>query len=104
VTQCGFVRISSNPKVIRSAVSPLEAVSMLQEMSNHKNHVFWPDTLGLADTKYFGRFNITGYRQITDAYLLGLAILNGGKLVTLDRGIASLVKSPTDRQNVLIIE
>jgi predicted nucleic acid-binding protein len=31
-----------------------------------------------------------GYRQITDAYLLGLAIHNKGKLATLDRGIRHL--------------
>ncbi len=31
-----------------------------------------------------------GHRQITDAYLLGLAIHRGGKLVTLDRGIRQI--------------
>jgi toxin-antitoxin system PIN domain toxin len=103
MTQCGFVRISSNPKFIPSAVSPFEAVSLLQEMMNHKNHVFWPDTLSVADTKYFGRFNITGHRQITDAHLLELTIRNGGKLATMDRGIESQLKSPTDRQNLVII-
>jgi predicted nucleic acid-binding protein len=30
---------------------------------------------------------LTGHRQITDAYLVALAIHNKGKLATLDRGI-----------------
>ena len=31
-----------------------------------------------------------GHRQTTDAYLLGLAVFNKGKLATLDRGIVYL--------------
>lgn len=104
LTQCGFVRISSNPKFIPNAVSPLEAVSLLREMTSHRKHSFWPDAMQIMDAEYFGRFNITGHRQITDAYLLGLTILNGGKFVTLDRGVASLVKSSTDRAHVVIID
>jgi predicted nucleic acid-binding protein len=33
---------------------------------------------------------LTGHQQITDAYLIALAIHNRGKLATLDRGIAQL--------------
>jgi uncharacterized protein len=36
---------------------------------------------------------LQGHRQITDAYLLGLAIHNRGKLATLDRGILQLAGS-----------
>jgi len=31
-----------------------------------------------------------GHQQVTDAYLLGLAIRKKGKLATLDRGILTL--------------
>ena len=34
---------------------------------------------------------LAGYRQVTDAYLLGLAMHNEGKLATLDRAILSLL-------------
>jgi len=33
---------------------------------------------------------IIGHRQISDAYLLGLAVHNKGKLLALDRGMRSL--------------
>ena len=104
MTQCGFVRISSNPKIIHKAVSPMQAVALLQEMLKNKNHVFWEENISLTDTKYFGRFTITGHRQITDAYLLELAIRNGGRIATLDRGIPLLANSPADRESVVLIK
>ena len=39
---------------------------------------------------------IQGYRQITDAMLLALAMQHGGQLATCDAGLRSLL--PTDRQ------
>ena len=33
---------------------------------------------------------VVGHRQVTDAYLLGLAMRLGSALVTLDRGLASI--------------
>jgi predicted nucleic acid-binding protein len=44
-------------------------------------------------------------RQVTDAYLLGLAIHHKGRLVTLDRGVVSLppAKSPV-RQRIVLIQ
>jgi predicted nucleic acid-binding protein len=36
-------------------------------------------------------YRLTGYRQVTDAHLLTLALHRGGRLATLDRKIQSLV-------------
>ena len=39
------------------------------------------------------------HQQVTDAYLLGLAIRRGGVLATLDERIAALTKAkPTERK------
>jgi predicted nucleic acid-binding protein len=45
-----------------------------------------------------------GHQQVTDAYLLGLALHRKGKLVTLDSSIASLlpVKNPA-RDSITLI-
>ena len=51
-------------------------------------HHFWPDDLSLNDTSVFDISILTGSRQITDTYLAGLAYRNGGRLATLDNGIA----------------
>ncbi len=50
-------------------------------------HVFWPDDVSLADPKRFDHDRLLGPGQITDAYLLALAVQNDGRLVTFDRTI-----------------
>ena len=90
ITQCGFVRLSSNPKAIREAVTPREAVGLLGQILKRKDHRFWPDDMDLLDSRVPARF-LVGHRQVTDAYLLGLAIRRGGRLVTLDDAMSSLV-------------
>jgi predicted nucleic acid-binding protein len=34
---------------------------------------------------------LVGHRQVTDAYLLGLALRHGGRLATFDQGIGTLL-------------
>jgi predicted nucleic acid-binding protein len=46
---------------------------------------------------------ISGHQQITDAYLLGLAIKEDGVLVTFDRGIKYMAGAEFSR-NVLVLE
>ncbi len=66
-------------------------MSLLGEMTSQKNHVFWPDSIELTGSDVIPEEMISGHRQVTDAYLLGLAAANNGTLVTLDRGISSLI-------------
>lgn len=89
-TETGFVRIISNPAFSKDALSLKQALSLLAANLARPRHEFWPDTLTLNEalTKVAV---ITGHNQITDAYLLGLAISRKGILVTLDKSAASLV-------------
>jgi toxin-antitoxin system PIN domain toxin len=96
LTQCAFVRISSNRKIIPEAVTPKEALALLNKSVSLKTHVFWKDDIGLLDQPVPSGL-LVGHRQITDAYLLGLAIHHGGRLVTLDGGISDLL--PINSQN-----
>jgi hypothetical protein len=61
ITQCGFVRISSNLKIIADAVSPHEAHGMLSVMTSHKGHTFWPETIDLSQ-KGFNSLFVAGHR------------------------------------------
>lgn len=89
MTQCGFVRISSNTKIIADAVSPHEARYLLQRMTQHRGHVFWPDTLDFT-SKEFDSLMVAGHRQVTDAYLLRLASTKKGILASFDQSISHL--------------
>jgi len=91
LTQTGFVRISSNPKFIDGAVTPNQAVELLGEVTRRTRHEFWADELSLAETKLIDWPHVVGHRQITDAYLLGLAKSHGGRLATLDGGVSALL-------------
>lgn len=52
ITQCGFVRISSNPKIMGAAATPAQAVAALRQLMTHPNHDFWPDDLPFTDQQW----------------------------------------------------
>ena len=91
LTQSSFVRIVSNPAISRSAVTVEEATRLLAKNLEHPSHVFWP-----GETRYLDLIEsfvgpLVGHQQVTDSYLLGMAIRNRGTLVTMDRGILRLL-------------
>lgn len=89
-TEAGFVRISSNASVIPSAVTPTEAVALLDRMREVSGHQFLADDVPMIVGKYLNPEQVATYQQITDAHLLALARRHGARLATIDRGIAAL--------------
>jgi uncharacterized protein len=89
MVQAGFVRIVSNPAFSQRSVSVQEAIEGLGASLRDDSHQFWPDSITFTDAVRVLKRSITGHQQITDAYLVALAIQNRGKLATLDRGIPS---------------
>ena len=53
------------------------------------NHAFWPDALSLFDAAAVAIEKLTTSAQITDTYLLALAVHHGGALATFDRKLSS---------------
>jgi len=102
LTQLGFVRISSNPRIIPEAVLPQQALQVLTQIVKHEHHVFWPDDLAVND-RQIPVAHVMGHRQLTDAYLLGLAIRRRGRLVTLDESVSSLLPARDARQSAIEI-
>ena len=104
MTQCSFVRISSNLRALPEAVEPVEALALLRMIVARDGHHFWTDDLALYETIVPADL-LSGYRQVTDFYLLGLAINHGGRLATFDKGVAALVSADeASRQAVELIE
>ena len=48
---------------------------------------FWRDEMSLADDTFFDLSYASGHRQLTDVYLLGVAVRCEGRLATFDRSI-----------------
>ncbi|HDQ41297.1 MAG TPA: VapC toxin family PIN domain ribonuclease [Desulfonatronum sp.] len=88
LTQNGCVRIMSQP-AYPGALPAGEVAARLAEAAAHPSHQFWPADVNLLDATTFQWAYILGHRQITDAYLLALAIRWKGRFVTLDRRISS---------------
>ena len=103
VTQAGFVRVVSNPAFSSDAVSPTEALNLLRNNVMHAHHQFWPgDITFLKAVEPFSK-KLVGHRQVTDAYLLGLALHKHGKLVSLDRGILQLISERGMERDLLAL-
>lgn len=86
LTQNGYARISSQPSYPSRRRLGV-ALEQLRRVMTLPDHEFWPDDISITDTKLFDPAFILGPNQITDVYLLGLAVKNGGRLVTFDRGL-----------------
>lgn len=102
-TQAAFVRIVSNPAFSPDAVEPQEAIHLLQTNTMHADHQFWGNDVSFL--KAVGPFakKLKGHKQVTDAYLLGLALHKKGRLVSLDRGILQLLADKTMEGGLLVL-
>ncbi len=103
LTQAGFVRIISNPAFSPDAVTPREAAGLLHTNLGHRHHKFWADDIPLADAIEPLLPHLLGHRQITDAYLLGLAKHHRARLATMDRAILLLLPDASERDLVELI-
>jgi toxin-antitoxin system PIN domain toxin len=102
LTQNGFVRILSQPKYPKS-ISVDAALDLLQRATSTDVHAFWPDDISLLDTQRIDRTRILGPKQLTDIYLLALAVKNGRRLATFDRAISIGAVREAEERNVVVI-
>ena len=85
ITQNGFVRILTQERY-PSPVSPAEAIARLRNATSTSFHRYLPCDVSILDERLLPD-RIHGSRQVTDAYLLALAVAHGCRLVTFDRAI-----------------
>ena len=107
ITENGFVRILSQPAYKGSRRTPAEAIQLFRAMKDSptRRHAFWADDYSLAEAAAVEAERRVTPAQITDVYLLALALRKGGKLLTFDRnipwqcvpgGTAALIENPAD--------
>ena len=82
ITQGTLVRI-----LVQNGLPGPSAMRILTQFIAHPRHDFWPDSVSYEQISLAG---VIGHRQVTDAYLAGLARANEGRVATLDRGLAQL--------------
>ena len=103
ITQLAFVRLTSNPKVVGGETTPAEALQALAAMVARPAHEYWSDAPEPAHLATLRSPALVGHRQVTDAYLLGLAVHKQQRLATLDRGLASFAQAAGLKANVELV-
>ncbi len=87
ITQNGCMRIMSHPSY-PNALSVRAVMERLTEASASAFHEFWPDDVSLLDAKVADSARIHGPRQLTDLYLLALAVRHDGQFITFDASVS----------------
>ena len=86
VTENGCVRIMSQARY-PNPVSTAELIKRLQDATATSYHEFWPDDLSILDQSVVDSARIHGPKQVTDVYLLALAVNHGGRFATFDGAV-----------------
>ena len=87
LTENGFIRIASHPSYPNSQGDAGLVTELLRSFCASSGHHFWSDAVSLLDRELFPMLVGLGSKQVTDVYLLGLAVANKGKLATFDQSI-----------------
>ncbi|MFP5236460.1 MAG: TA system VapC family ribonuclease toxin [Acidobacteriota bacterium] len=89
LTQNGVLRIVGHPRYPNSAGTPAAVAELLTGMLALPGHEFWPDDVTLMDSKRVDRARLLDSAQVTDSYLLALAVAHGGQLATFDQNLVT---------------
>jgi toxin-antitoxin system PIN domain toxin len=82
ITEGTFLRF-----LLRQGQHASAAIGVLEALRAAPWHRFWPDAIPYEASQLVG---VIGHRQVTDAYLVALARHHGGRVATLDKGMAVL--------------
>jgi toxin-antitoxin system PIN domain toxin len=101
-TEAGFVRVTTNPGY-PNPLTVEQALAVLRGHATRSGYQYWPisDPWVVLAAPFIGR--LFSHRQVTDSYLLGLAVKNNGVLVTFDKGLGYLAGSEYSR-NLLVLD
>ena len=102
LTQNGFLRIVSQPNYAKPI--PLSAAfDLLRRATAASEHVFWPDDISIFDPQHFDAARLLGPKQLTDVYLLALAVKHAGRLATFDHSIPLAAARGAEAKHLVVI-
>ena len=102
ITQNGCLRVMSHPGYPHPL--PVQAViERLAEASGGTFHEFWPDDVSLLNARVADPERIHGPRQLTDVYLLALAVRHRGRFVTFDASVSLGAVRGAEKKHLLVL-
>ena len=88
IVENGVIRVLNLPSYGKRGALGLRTVrDQLKRACATLDHEFWPDDVSLRDDSAVDFTRVHGHQQITDLYLLALAVKHGGALITFDQNI-----------------
>ncbi|MBA3276721.1 MAG: VapC toxin family PIN domain ribonuclease [Chloroflexia bacterium] len=96
-SQNGAVRIMSGSHYGPTSFTPSSVAERLQSLMDETVHRFVADDVSLLDTARIDGYGLKASSQVTDTYLLALAVAKDAVLATMDhRLVTSAVRSGAD--------
>lgn len=102
ITENGFVRVISHPAYGASGERAATAIDRLRAFCASGGHQFWRDAVSVRD-ELFDLSRASGSKQLTDIYLLGLAVNRKGRLATFNRSIPLGAVRGATKETLLVI-
>jgi uncharacterized protein len=102
-TENGAIRILSNPAYHAAALTATTVREHLQGFCTAADHVFWPADVSLLDASTLASRATITHRQLTDIYLLALAVKHDGALATFDTSIAMSTVRAAAKRHLLVL-
>ncbi len=102
ITQNGCLRIMSHPGY-PNALPVAAVMERLAAGATSSYHQFWPDDVSLLDPRIADPARILGPRQLTDLYLLALAIHHGGRFVTFDTAVSLNAIKGAEKKHLVVL-
>lgn len=104
LTENGTVRIMSSTGYSREIqFTPGELIARIRQFSTRTDHEFWEDSISLRNGAIFAEDFIHSSRQLTDLYLLALAVNHKGRLATFDEKIPLSAACHAKEKNLCLI-
>ena len=89
MTENGLLRIVGHPRYPNSPGGPVAVAGLLAALRALPGHAFWPDDISLSDSARVDTGKLLTQAQVTDSYLLALAVAHAGKLASFDRRLVT---------------
>jgi hypothetical protein len=85
LTENGVLRIVGSARYPNSPGTPAAVAELFAGLCALPGHEFWPDGITLLDRQRIDSARLLDSGQVTDTYLLALAVAHSGKLASFDR-------------------
>ena len=80
-----------------------EVINRLRDAAATSYHEFWPDDLSILDRTVVDDARILGPKQVTDVYLLALAVQHAGRFVTFDDAVPLSAVLRAEKPHLVIV-